>query len=746
MTIERDVEKILEDMLIEKGWNNTVNSKDRNVFYRKPKDTEAKQKLGRLEPDFCLYTDLKSSVPDIIIETKKPGKNLNSAKEQALNYAKKLGSKIIIVFDGVTIKNFWVDNGKSLIFDGQEYNAIYDSKTYQEFILNDTNEIIVNETTIKSKEDLITVFAYANKMLRNAGITKGMERFFEFSNLLFLKLISEENNIISQNIPEYIKWDNYKNKKGDELLAYINDVVVTYLNNHFRGDSNYNILSKLIITDTVALEHIINKLSSIHIGNIKTDIKGDAFEYFIQQYNNTNNDLGEYFTPRHIVNFMIKLADPKYQEKVYDPFCGTGGILMASFNYVKDLLQKSEMLSGSVINDLRNNTIYGNEISSNSRISKMNMILTGDGHSNIKQIDTLKNPLNNQFDIVISNIPFNLEGTAQALYSLQSTNGNTQSIQHIINSLKKTPKSRAYIIVPESVLNNSECMPLRRYLIEKQLLEQIISLPAGVFLPYTESKSSILVLRAEGFSTQDTIRYTLIYSDGFTLTQRRRKILDKISDLEEYLSDRDYNSFDIKKDNIINDKNISMMWFRHSNIIPEGYELMQNVITRSSYTNSDDYPTATITNSDFFGIVFGQKYWGDSFISVTSPDNSDYRVMNQFTLGYNPSRANIGSIGINIVEQRFAVSKMYITFEVVNNNYLPLYVYLYLKSSEGMNYIRERSFGSVRQTFRFEDLCNIPIPKKSISEQEAIVSKALKLYENYNNAYKDIMSFDISSL
>lgn len=744
MTIERDVEKILEDKLIKEGWNITIGDINRNVYFRKPREKESVKKLGRLEPDFCLYINEESVNPDIIIETKKPGINLSKAKEQAMNYAQILGSKIIILFDGINIKSFWVSNSKTLIYDGQEVNDIHSPNYYKEFILSDNNEIIVNKTTIKSKEDLISVFAYANKMLRNAGITKGMERFFEFSNLLFLKLISEENNIISQDIPSHIKWDNYKNKKGAELLAYINDTVINYLENKFTGNGTYKILSKLIIQDTKALEKIITKLSSINIANIKTDIKGDAFEYFIQQYNNTNNDLGEYFTPRHIVNFMVKLADPKYQEKIYDPFCGTGGMLIASFNYLRDELSNKNMLSDSVINDLRNKTIYGNEISSNSRISKMNMILTGDGHSNIKQIDTLKHPVSQQYDVVISNIPFNLEGSAPDIYSLKSTNGNTQTIEHIIGSLKKKTNSRAYIIVPESVLNNSECMPLRKLLVEKNHLEQIISLPAGVFLPYTESKSSILVLRSEGVATSSTIKYTLIQSDGFTLTQRRRKILDKISDLEEYIADNNYNSIQIDKNLVLENENISLIWFKYINVIPQGYQALGNIIKRTSIINSEYYPTATITNSEFFGIVTGQDYWGDSFISVTSADNSDYHVLEKNHLGYNPSRANVGSIGINVSNDSFSVSKMYITFEVTSTDYHPIFVYLYLKSSEGMKYIKERCFGSVRQSLRYDDLCNIPIPIIPKEEQNKIVQSVTRLFKKYLNSKTSIDNIDIS--
>jgi type I restriction enzyme M protein len=169
---------------------------------------------------------------------------------------------------------------------------------------------------------------------------------------------------------------------------------------------------------------------------------------------------------------------------------------------------------------------------------------------------------------VITNIPFNLEGTALSLYSLLSENGNSQSLQHIINSLNSSSNSRGYVIVPESVLNNKELKNLRHYLIINNLLTQIISLPSGVFLPYTEAKASILVLQGSSQRKIESIKYTRIKNDGFTLTQRRRKITNKVNDLEEYLFDDSYATYKINTKEILKDDNYSFIWFKYFNEIP----------------------------------------------------------------------------------------------------------------------------------------------------------------------------------
>ena len=484
----------------------------------------------------------------------------------------------------------------------------------------------------------------------------------------------------------------------------------------------------------------------MNLSGIKTDIKGDAFEYFIQQYNSSNNDLGEYFTPRHIVNFLVKLSNPKYGEKIYDPFCGTGGILISSFNHIKDKLISDNYLTKSVLKDIKENTVFGGEISSNARIAKMNMILTGDGHSNIKQQDTLLNPVKKIYDIVITNIPFNLEGTANNLYSLLSDNGNSQSIQHVIDSLNEKPTSRAYIIVPESILNNDELKNLRKYLIENNILKQIISLPSGVFLPYTEAKASVLVLQGLHNKPIPKILYTIIKNDGFTLTQRRRKISNEINDIEEYLFDNSFATKEIEVSKILQNKKHSFIWFKYFNEIPENYILLKELIEEERIKNSELHETATVTKHDFYGILSGEEYWGDSFMSVTSETNEDYKVVNHKSIAYNPSRANTGSISINLTKSKVSVSKMYVTFKIIDNRFLPEYVYLCLKSKEGIQNIKDRSFGSVRQSLRFDDLCTISIPNIPIDKQKKLVENVYSKYVKYKKQKKELDEFDINDV
>jgi len=122
-------------------------------------------------------------------------------------------------------------------------------------------------------------------------------------------------------LDKYLRWSQWKNKKGGELLDFVNDTVLPKIRIAYKDKE---IFTPLKIKNPNTLRKIIDKLDPLNLINIDSDIKGDAFEYFLKQSTATKNDLGEYFTPRHIIKVMVKLLNPQIGETIYDPFCGTG--------------------------------------------------------------------------------------------------------------------------------------------------------------------------------------------------------------------------------------------------------------------------------------------------------------------------------------------------------------------------------------------------------------------------------------
>jgi type I restriction enzyme M protein len=160
----------------------------------------------------------------------------------------------------------------------------------------------------------------------------------------------------------------------------------------------------LQIKNPTILKRIIERLDTFYLSAISSDALGDTFEYFLKAYlAKEKKDLGEYFTPRHLVKFLVELANPHLGDKVYDPFCGTGGILIESYKHIKKWMARNKTNDDKLTHE----TLYGHESVKNlCRIAKMNMILAGDGHNNIEELDSWANPIDEEYDVVITNMPF----------------------------------------------------------------------------------------------------------------------------------------------------------------------------------------------------------------------------------------------------------------------------------------------------------------------------------------------------
>lgn len=758
---EREVENFLEGILQEKGWNDKVGDTNRNVYRQTPRTKEEVESLrdekGNITfPDYILYESDTVKRPIAIIEVKKPQyKTLIDAKEQGLGYAKKLKAEFLFLFNKNTCKAVHVPTDSYLIKDGEEVSEILSLEELLDF---NGNILEAKKATIQTKQDLISIFDKVNNKLREAGITVGIQRFTEFSNLLFLKLVSELNEEMDYDLPNLALWKNFKNMKGESLLAYINDTVIPTLNDEFKStQGEEGLFTKLKIRDTLVLEQIIETIDSLTLKNVDSDIKGDAFEYFIQKYNQRNNDLGEYFTPRHIVKFLVNVLDPKMYETNYDPFCGTGGMIITIFKHIYKSMSSKGLMTEKNLKHLRTETLFGSELSETAKIAKMNMILTGDGHSNIKQQDTFTNPVKNKYDVVITNIPFNLDINDKQIepYPLNINSGNAAAIQHVLMSLREDSTSaRAAIIVPEGVLTTGAYELLREKLVKEKWLDGIISMPSNVFLPYTEAKTSILIISGKAGRKNDDIYFYRVKNDGYTLTTRRRS-LKGINDLDEFISlSQQLNGIEklsglvsdnfkiVSRKDILNNENKSLQSVHYHDEDKEGYIRLGTITERVKEKNTLQYPTATINNTSFWGVDLGEEYWGENFISVTSDSNVDYSVLSEKEICFNPSRANVGSFGINMSEQKVSVSKAYPVYKIISEYYLPEYVYLQIMSNtEVKEDIITRCFGTVRQSLGVNDFDKIQIPIKSLEEQEQIVNSIFSKYSNIQKLKREFADF-----
>ncbi len=532
MPLEAETRVLIDRTLQNLGWK--LDGKDKNVFYEQPRTEAERKKLAGKRPDYVLYSK-DSDKPLIVIEAKKKGSRIDTALEQGISYARAIEAPLVFATDGVFCKAFHTFANRPPILNGEEI----DEFIREALALRYLTSYEVNTVSPKvqyDRKELIRIFDEANNMLRGEGLRAGIERFGEFANILFLKLISESEQIKRENGIETkfdpaCSWESIKNIPSSTRIEYINKTVYDKLNTLYNTD----IFTPLQIRDASILKEIMDKLDPLMLTDVDSDVKGDAFEYFLKASTATKNDLGEYFTPRHIVKTMVRLVNPQIGEKVYDPFCGTGGFLIESFRYIYNNMPRNP----KTLAQLREETVYGNEITNTARITKMNMILAGDGHSNIQMMDSLANPVEGKYDVVLANMPYSQKTKYGSLYDLPSTNGDSICVQHCMKAINSLSENgRMALVVPEGFLFRKDLAKTREYLLENCQLQSIISLPQGVFLPYTGVKTDIIYATKVNQKIKNSERrkdfwYFDVKSDGYTLDNHRRK-LDTPSDISKY--------------------------------------------------------------------------------------------------------------------------------------------------------------------------------------------------------------------
>ncbi len=275
---------------------------------RRPSAVQRRNMKG-LSPDQVLFSD---SVPVAVLEAEKPMVSIESAFEQGMDYAGRIGCDFVFACNGPTFRSLHAPTGKLMFLNNLEVTEPLPPSGLRKFCQDRSNNVFtVPRRVIGSRAQLISVFESLNNVLRQAGIRAGLERFTEFANILFLKLISERD-------AENRTWSELLSKRDDDLPGYLNDFVIDSLKK--RHDSD--VLSETRVNGP-ALKRIAQEPNPLHLQGVDEDLKGVAFEHFLSRTTAVTTDLGEYVTPRSVVWFMVQLLNPRFGNTICDPFCGT---------------------------------------------------------------------------------------------------------------------------------------------------------------------------------------------------------------------------------------------------------------------------------------------------------------------------------------------------------------------------------------------------------------------------------------
>lgn len=462
--------------------------------------------------DIVIYEDEAMKKPYLVVECKKDGvteAEFDQAIEQAFGNANSLKSKLAIVIAGNRKRAFDVANYpsmervKNIIADIPERFGKIPVYKY----IKGENDLI----TI-SREELIKKLESCHDTVWQGGKLAPTTAFDEVSKLLFCKLKDEKDNVKKGSVYKFQIGTHETHQEVYKRIDAIYQKAKQQDAEVFKG--NLNLEADIVYK---VVEHI----QGICFTKTDLDTKGIAFEKFMEDF--FKGKMGQFFTPRNIVQFVIKMMDIKTEDFVLDPACGSGGFLLNALDTIrKDAEAEIDdpVEAHSTWHNFAANNLYGIEINDQiARVCKMNMIIHDDGHTNVISRSSLDdfNDIKTQhkgfkkdhFDIIITNPPFGAtikkngkEDTYLDKFELGKKKSSQKTeilfIERCIDFLK--PKTgRMGIVLPDGILTNSSLQYVRDFIMERCEILAVISLPQFAFSHYGAGvKSSLVFLRRKG--------------------------------------------------------------------------------------------------------------------------------------------------------------------------------------------------------------------------------------------------------
>lgn len=492
------------------------------------------------------------SKPVFLIEAKRISKTLtNKDRDQAISYgtSKDLKVPFVVVTNGIDIQCFNTKNSKRILWDGKAVDKI-PTKDQLKLIIRtlktdpyEVNIAISNDQSLPFRpglplRQLNALFYKSHSTIRK--IEKNEENIFaDFSKLLFLKLLEEKSDIEEDfNLPYSYRFHELASKPTSES-DQVRDSILSMIETITKKTPYGEVLEEEIkLKNPKTFHSIISSLSSVSFYDCSLDSKGAAFEYFVRA-TLKGKKLGQYFTPRELVQVMLTLIGKKKiinsiisgtSLKVLDPACGTGGFLVYlmqnSIDQLGQMLKAREINKSTydkLIKTIKEDTFYGSDANEGvAASSKMNMIIAGDGHTNIQHEDSLSLLAKNwsssepNCDLILTNPPFgtsesdSLTAKDMAQFDVATTKGQYLFIQKMIKST--VSGGEICTVIDEGVLNTDSGQKLRKYILQKCKLIAVVNLPYETFKPNKINvKCSLLYL--EKRETPDTE-----FEDDYTIT------------------------------------------------------------------------------------------------------------------------------------------------------------------------------------------------------------------------------------
>ncbi|MDD3064118.1 MAG: N-6 DNA methylase [Massilibacteroides sp.] len=477
-------------------------------------ETEMPARVPRFFADIVIYEDDAKKKPYIVVECKKDGisdAEFEQATKQAIGNARVLHAPFAICVAGntrrametaewndkepekATVTDIPISYGKIEEYRFKKGDPDWDLKTLD-------------------KSELKRALEKSHNTLWAGGKRNPTVAFDELCKIIFVKIRDEKRG---RKTGEYYDFQIKTHEKAESVYKRLDAIYQE------AKQKDPEVFKESLKIDPEELYTVVGHLQSVSLNKTDLDTKGVAFEQFMEDF--FKGKSGQYFTPREIVSFAVKMMDIKNDDLVLDPACGSGGFLLHALDEVRN--QAEEYYEGDDAekyrfwHDFAQNNLFGIEINDSiARVAKMNMIIHDDGHTNVIGFDALEDVgkmteknrgfEKNRFDVIVTNPPFGanvkrsehpyLEKFALGQNGKKSRDNQKTEILFIercIDFLKPGTGQMA-IVLPDGILTNSSLQYVRDFIMERAQILAVVSLPQIAFMHYGAGvKSSLVFIR-----------------------------------------------------------------------------------------------------------------------------------------------------------------------------------------------------------------------------------------------------------
>lgn len=422
--------------------------------------------------------------------------------------------------------------------------------------------------------------------------------------LPYKSIFSDEIEIGGRTIEgNQLKWSVFHDMPAAKMYSIMQEWIFPFIKDlhgnkesaysKYMGDAIFKLPTPLVLSKVVdSLDEIYKSMKEVK----GMDIRGDVYEYLLSKIASAGRN-GQFRTPRHIIRMMVELMDPKADDIICDPACGTSGFLVSAAEYLKETKKEEIFYNKAKKEHYMSGMFHGFDMDRTMlRIGAMNMMTHGIDNPFIEYRDSLsdQNTDRDKYSLILANPPFkgslDYDSVTPDLLKMCKTKKTELLFLALFIKMLKVG-GRCACIVPDGVLFGSSKAhkDIRKQIVEENRLEAVISMPSGVFKPYAGVSTAILIFTKTGHGGTDNIWFYDMQADGLSLDDKRSPVNENdIPDIIERFRNRDKEldrartekSFFVTKDEIKeNDYDLSINKYKEIEYVPVEYPSTLEIMT-----------------------------------------------------------------------------------------------------------------------------------------------------------------------